>query len=211
MLGDCVLFSCIDLIICTREYIILFICKFHQHHKLVIVTAAGYITLWCGSDTSLVCCCCCNSGAAATYQGVVRPKTGDKILNTSYYAQNISLASDFNIPNNTYQYIMSGTPDNDSRCANCGKGEEASISLKSCTACKLVKYCNRECQIAHRPQHKKECRKRAAELYDDKLYKEVEPEDCPYVLYRTGPLRMIYKQLSKYVVEKLYVMVVFLQ
>jgi len=40
-------------------------------------------------------------------------------------------------------------------CANCGKGEEESGKLKSCTACKLVKYCNRECQIAHRPQHKK--------------------------------------------------------
>ena len=29
-------------------------------------------------------------------------------------------------------------------CANCGKGEEESHKLKSCTACKLVKYCNRE-------------------------------------------------------------------
>ena len=36
-------------------------------------------------------------------------------------------------------------------CANCGKGEESSGDLKACTACKLVKYCNRECQIAHRP------------------------------------------------------------
>ena len=34
-------------------------------------------------------------------------------------------------------------------CANCGKEEEGSVSLKACTACKLVKYCNRECQIAH--------------------------------------------------------------
>ena len=50
-----------------------------------------------------------------------------------------------------------------STCANCGKGEESSIDLKSCAACKLVKYCCRDCQIAHRPQHKKECKKRAAE------------------------------------------------
>ena len=35
-------------------------------------------------------------------------------------------------------------------CANCGKEDS---NLKACTACKLVKYCNRECQIAHRPQH----------------------------------------------------------
>lgn len=61
-------------------------------------------------------------------------------------------------------------------CAACGKEGD---SLKSCTACKLVKYCNRDCQIAHRPQHKKACKKRAAELYDEKLFQEIEPEDCP--------------------------------
>ena len=49
-------------------------------------------------------------------------------------------------------------------CANCGKGEECAGDLKSCTACKMVKYCNRDCQIAHRPQHKKACKKRVAEL-----------------------------------------------
>ena len=65
-------------------------------------------------------------------------------------------------------------------CANCGKGEEESHKLKSCTACKLVKYCSRDCQIAHRPQHKKECRKRAAELHDEKLFKQPPPkDDCP--------------------------------
>jgi len=65
-------------------------------------------------------------------------------------------------------------------CANCGKGEEESIKLKACTACKLVKYCSRECQIAHRPQHKKACKKRAAELHDEKLFKQPPPkEDCP--------------------------------
>ena len=35
-------------------------------------------------------------------------------------------------------------------CANCGKGEDESDILKACTACKLVKYCGRDCQIAHR-------------------------------------------------------------
>ena len=62
-------------------------------------------------------------------------------------------------------------------CAACGK--EGGDSLKACTACKLVKYCNRDCQIAHRKQHKKACKKRAAEIYDEKLFKEVEPEECP--------------------------------
>jgi len=43
-----------------------------------------------------------------------------------------------------------------------------------------VKYCNRECQIAHRSQHKKECKKRAAELHDEKLFKQPSStEDCP--------------------------------
>ena len=65
-------------------------------------------------------------------------------------------------------------------CANCGKGEDESLHLKECTACKMVKYCNRDCQVAHRSQHKKSCKKRAAELYDEKLFKQPPPsEDCP--------------------------------
>jgi len=83
-------------------------------------------------------------------------------------------------------------------CANCGKGEENSNKLKKCGACLSVQYCSRECQIAHRPQHKKECRERAAvllynqnwsrkraarlgaQLYDEKLFKvPPKPEDCP--------------------------------
>ena len=72
------------------------------------------------------------------------------------------------------------TADHLSSCANCGKGEEDSGScLKACTACRMVKYCNRDCQIAHRPQHKKQCKKRAAELYDIELFKQPPPaEDC---------------------------------
>src|SRR5210317_2629953 len=63
-------------------------------------------------------------------------------------------------------------------CANCGKGE--GCELKCCTGCKMVKYCNRDCQIAHRPQHKRACKKRAAELYDEKLFREPPPpEECP--------------------------------
>ena len=65
-------------------------------------------------------------------------------------------------------------------CANCGKVEDEDINLKACVACKLVKYCNRECQIAHRPQHKKACKKRAAELHDEALFKDPPPpDDCP--------------------------------
>lgn len=79
-----------------------------------------------------------------------------------------------------------------SACANCGKGEEESVNLKKCTACKLVKYCSRDCQIAHRPQHKKECKKRAAELHDEKLFKQP-PQlygDCPICMIRLPTLVM---------------------
>ena len=79
--------------------------------------------------------------------------------------------------------MSAATDHNMKKCANCGKGEENSDSLKACTACKLVKYCNRECQIAHRPLHKTECRRRAAELHDEALFKEHPPrEDCPICL-----------------------------
>ena len=61
-------------------------------------------------------------------------------------------------------------------CANCGKeghdanDDAAALKLKNCTACLLVKYCGVDCQKAHRKQHKKACKLRAAELDDEKLY-----------------------------------------
>eukprot|EP00956_Cyclotella_meneghiniana_P042775 scaffold249315_cov39-Cyclotella_meneghiniana.AAC.3 len=62
-------------------------------------------------------------------------------------------------------------------CAACGK---ADVSLKSCKACKLVKYCGVECQVAHRPKHKKACRIKAAELFDAQLFAQPQAkEDCP--------------------------------
>eukprot|EP00956_Cyclotella_meneghiniana_P024510 scaffold49309_cov48-Cyclotella_meneghiniana.AAC.4 len=62
-------------------------------------------------------------------------------------------------------------------CAACGK---ADVSLKSCKACKLVKYCGVDCQVAHRRVHKKACRIKAAELSDAQLYTEPPArEDCP--------------------------------
>ena len=65
-------------------------------------------------------------------------------------------------------------------CANCGKGGEGDDGFKFCAACKMVKYCSRECQIAHRLQHKKECKKRASILYDEELFKlPPQKEACP--------------------------------
>ena len=79
---------------------------------------------------------------------------------------------------NIISYMSSSNTDTDTitSCAACGKEGD---DLKACTACHMVKYCNRDCQIAHRSQHKKECKKRAAELYDEKLFKEPPIDECP--------------------------------
>ena len=45
-----------------------------------------------------------------------------------------------------------------------------------------MKYCGVSCQKEHRPQHKRECKKRAAELRDEILFKQPESShygDCP--------------------------------
>ena len=68
------------------------------------------------------------------------------------------------------------------RCASCGIAGGDDIKLKRCTACYLVKYCSVICQREHRPKHKKECKKRAAELKDEILFKQPESThhgDCP--------------------------------
>ena len=67
-------------------------------------------------------------------------------------------------------------------CASCGTAGSDGIKLKNCTACYLVRYCSVKCQKDHRPRHKKECKKRAAELRDELLFKQPESSylgDCP--------------------------------
>ena len=67
-------------------------------------------------------------------------------------------------------------------CACCGNAEGDDIKLKTCTACKSARYCSVKCQKQHRPQHKQGCKKRAAELRDDLLFKQPESShmgDCP--------------------------------
>ena len=69
-------------------------------------------------------------------------------------------------------------------CANCGQeGGSDGVKLKNCNACLLVKYCGVDCQKAHRKQHKKACKERAAELKDERLYgqghERPEGEFCP--------------------------------
>ena len=73
--------------------------------------------------------------------------------------------------------MMASSAEENSICAACGK---AGDSLKACGACQMVKYCGRACQLAHRSAHKKDCKRKAAELYDVKLFTQPPPnEDCP--------------------------------
>ena len=66
-------------------------------------------------------------------------------------------------------------------CASCGIAGIDDIKLKDCDGCDLVKYCCDECR-EDRPQHKEECKKRAAELWDEILFRQPESSsygDCP--------------------------------
>eukprot|EP00984_Skeletonema_dohrnii_P015127 scaffold6484_cov114-Skeletonema_dohrnii-CCMP3373.AAC.4 len=67
-------------------------------------------------------------------------------------------------------------------CASCGTAEVDDIKLKTCTACKSVRYCSIKCQKEHRPQHKRACKKWAAELHNEILFRQPESTnegDCP--------------------------------
>ena len=106
-------------------------------------------------STSDICKICKDSASKPSDDGILLCEVNDMLQNMSTDDNSVSV------------------------CANCGKEDDK--QLKACTACKLVKYCNRECQIAHRPQHKKKCRRRAAELHDEKLFKQPPSQygDCP--------------------------------
>jgi tetratricopeptide (TPR) repeat protein len=69
----------------------------------------------------------------------------------------------------------------DELCASCGIAALDNVNLKKC-ACKLVKYCSVDCQRNHRPQHKKACKKRMAEIRDDELFSQPDESylgECP--------------------------------
>ena len=68
--------------------------------------------------------------------------------------------------------------DNICTCANCGK-EGNNDNMNICNKCKSVKYCNAACKKKHRTKHKKACERRVAELHEEVLFKDVEPEECP--------------------------------
>jgi hypothetical protein len=70
-------------------------------------------------------------------------------------------------------------------CAACGIAalalDNVNVKLKKC-GCKLVQYCSVDCQKNHRPQHKRVCKKRLAEIRDDELFTQPEISqygECP--------------------------------
>src|SRR5210317_816019 len=76
---------------------------------------------------------------------------------------------------------MMSSVDANEVCACCGKAAVDEVKLKKC-ACGLVKYCSVDCQKNHRPQHKKACKKRMAEIRDDNLFTQPDEShlgECP--------------------------------
>ena len=99
----------------------------------------------------------------------------------------------------TNEKAVETVADDDERCASCGTaGGGEGVTLKNCTACYLVKYCGVECQRNHWPEHKRACKKRAAELKDELLFKQPESThlgDCPICLL---PLPLVTSQYAAY-------------
>jgi len=74
-------------------------------------------------------------------------------------------------------------------CAECGK--EGCVSLNTCKSCMLVGYCNAKCKKKHRSKHKKQCKRRAAELRDEALFKDPPAkEECP-ICFLPMPIQLI--------------------
>eukprot|EP00986_Skeletonema_menzelii_P013595 scaffold8066_cov147-Skeletonema_menzelii.AAC.4 len=72
--------------------------------------------------------------------------------------------------------------DTSSCCACCGIAEVDDIKLVPCDDCDLVRYCSNECQKTHKSEHEQACKKRAAELREEILFKQPERihlGDCP--------------------------------
>jgi len=94
-------------------------------------------------------------------------------------------------------------------CANCGK--EGSDVNNICNKCKMVKYCNAVCKKVHKKKHKKDCEEYqrlaaekqneelriAAELHNEKLFKQPPPkDDCPICFLRLPTLQTGYRYMT---------------
>jgi len=67
---------------------------------------------------------------------------------------------------------MSEDNSNISICASCGIAEVDEVNLKDCVDCDLVRYCSVNCEQGDKSHHKEACKKRAAELCDELLFKQ---------------------------------------
>ena len=59
-------------------------------------------------------------------------------------------------------------------CASCGIAEVDDIKLVPCDGCYLVRYCSDECREDHKSDHEEACKKRAAEIREELLFKQPE-------------------------------------
>ena len=77
---------------------------------------------------------------------------------------------------------MSEENEEENTCASCGIAEIDDVKLIECDGCDLVRYCSDECQENHKSIHEAACKKRAAEIRDEILFKQPETThlgDCP--------------------------------
>ena len=68
-------------------------------------------------------------------------------------------------------------------CGNCGIAGVDEIKLEECDGCDLVKYCSDKCREEHREQHHEECKRRAGELHDKRLFTQPDRNhigECPF-------------------------------
>ena len=88
--------------------------------------------------------------------------------------------------------------DTTSCCASCGIAEIDEVKLKECDGCDLVRYCSDECREENKSEHEEVCKKRAAELRDELLFKQPESShigDCPIC---SLPLSLELKESTMY-------------
>ena len=119
----------------------------------------------------------------------------DKICKDSASKSNSDGVCDSDIIGKLQNMSTANDTDSVSVCANCGK--EGYDINNVCNKCKKATYCNATCKKKHRSKHKKQCEEyvklaaqRAAELHDEKLFKQPPPkEDCPICFIYLPSLR----------------------
>jgi len=135
-----------------------------------------------------------------------------RITNTTSSIEAVSIDIDNMIisnNNNNNNITSTGAADSIAVCANCGK--EGDDVNNICNKCEKVKYCNAVCKKVHKKKHKKQCEEYqrlavekhneelriAAELHDEKLFKQPPPKEvCPICFLRIPSLTTGYRHMS---------------